>query len=135
MTTYAIDDDHGNELTTGLQESNVRSVAQRLADERAEPVWTYLIGPHEYIKVEPRTVRCECGEILGDRCAWVGPVADTVVLEYMPPDVRSSHIAAGYRDILSAGRYPSNGAVRIRVHRPFAEQLADAWTRIVSEGP
>jgi len=39
--TYSIDDDNGNQLTTGLQEHEAHASAQRLADERAAPVYLY----------------------------------------------------------------------------------------------
>ena len=40
---YSVDDGHGTQLTTGLQEAEAHRVAQRLADERGETV--YLYGP------------------------------------------------------------------------------------------
>lgn len=43
-TTYAIDDGDGNEITAGLQGHNARQVAQRLANERGEPVYLYKAG-------------------------------------------------------------------------------------------
>ena len=39
--TYSIDDGNGNQLTTGLQEHEAHASAQRLADERGEPVYLY----------------------------------------------------------------------------------------------
>ena len=41
MTNYSIDDGAGNQLTTGLQEHEAHDSAQRLADERGEPVYLY----------------------------------------------------------------------------------------------
>lgn len=58
------------------------------------------------------TVRCECGQATGERCAWEGPVSETVVIEWMPPHLRASHEAAG-----NSGSYPHNGAMRLRVER------------------
>lgn len=39
MTTYMICDEDGFALTDGAQESEARSMAQRLANEREESVW------------------------------------------------------------------------------------------------
>jgi len=44
---YAIDDAQGNRLTAGLPENRARQVAQRMANERREPVYLYGIGIHE----------------------------------------------------------------------------------------
>lgn len=41
MTTYSIDDGHGNRITAGLSERLAPAVAQRLANERGESVWLY----------------------------------------------------------------------------------------------
>jgi len=81
--------------------------------------------------VEPRTVRCECGAWTGERCAWTGPVSQTVVVEYMPQYLRAAHHAAR-----NAGRYPYNGALRVRVERHCAEMLLSDederdWAQIV----
>ena len=45
MTTYAIDDQHGNLLTTGLQEHDARRTAQRMADSRRATVYLYALDP------------------------------------------------------------------------------------------
>jgi hypothetical protein len=59
MTNYAIDDGNGNRLTAGLPENRARAVAQRMADERGEPVYLYETGESEAgnaaIRVEPRS--------------------------------------------------------------------------------
>jgi len=39
--TYSIDDGNGNQLTTGLQDHEAHISAQRMADERGEPVYLY----------------------------------------------------------------------------------------------
>lgn len=45
MNNYAIDTGDGNELTAGLQGHDyARQVAQRLANERGEPVYLYRAG-------------------------------------------------------------------------------------------
>lgn len=78
-------------------------------------------------------VHCECGEWTGERCAWTGPVGQTVLVEYMPEQYRASHRAAG-----NPGACPHNGAVRVRVERSCAKLLltdenAREWARIVGE--
>lgn len=65
---------------------------------------------------------CECGEIMGEACAWSGPISETVVVEYMPDHLRSSHLAAG-----NSGRWPHNGAARIRVERTCAARVTHVW--------
>lgn len=55
-------------------------------------------------------IRCGCGEWSGEPCEWSGPRSETVVVEWMPDQHRSSHEAAGSR-----GSYPGNGAQRARV--------------------
>ena len=69
-------------------------------------------------------IHCECGEFDGggEPCDWWGPVAETVVVEFMPESLRASHEAAG-----NAGIYPHNGAVRIRCERSHADRLAHVW--------
>jgi hypothetical protein len=41
MTTYAIDDAHGNQLTTGLDERIARDTAERMANDLDEAVYLY----------------------------------------------------------------------------------------------
>jgi hypothetical protein len=41
MKTYAIDDAHGNRLSGGLQENNALWVAQKMANNRKEPLYLY----------------------------------------------------------------------------------------------
>ena len=80
-------------------------------------------------EIEPETVRCACGEWSGHRCSWVGPESETVLIEYMPEQHRSSHTAAGNR-----GVYPANGARRVRVERSCADSMIDQdgeWCEIV----
>lgn len=74
-------------------------------------------------------VRCECGEWSGARCQWEGPRAETVVVEWMPEQHRGSHVQSGNR-----GRYPLNGASRIRVERSCAERIIECdgeWAKVV----
>lgn len=66
----------------------------------------------------PLRVRCACGQWSGERCSWSGPRSETVIVEFMPEHLRSSHAAAGNR-----GSYPANGSRRIRVERSCAETM------------
>jgi hypothetical protein len=71
-------------------------------------------------------VHCECGEATGVRCEWTGPKADTVAIDWMPESLRESHRAAR-----NSGRYPHNGALRLRVNSDCAEMLEESdpdWT-------
>jgi len=86
--------------------------------------WNVALHPDEI-----ESVHCECGEATGVYCEWTGPEAETVVVEYMPTDLRASHEAAG-----NSGRYPHNGAIRLRVERSCGELLVeseDDWAKIV----
>jgi hypothetical protein len=65
-------------------------------------------------------VRCECGEIYGERCEWSGPKTETVRVDVMPVHLRASHEAAG-----NSGRYPANGSRRLRVHSDCADRLVE----------
>lgn len=63
---------------------------------------------------------CECGAAMGERCA--GTLGDDAVeIEWMPEHLRESHRAAG-----NSGRYPHNGALRLRVTPECAALIADA---------
>lgn len=80
-----------------------------------------------------QTVRCACGEWSGVRCQWSGPREETVVVEYMPDHLRSSHEAAGNRG--NRGAYPHNGARRIRVDRSCAEAMVrddGDWCEVIA---
>jgi hypothetical protein len=77
-----------------------------------------------------KVVRCECGEWSGDACEWSGPREETVLVEFMPDEHRASHVTAGNR-----GRYPYNGALRIRVERECAARMIKYdgdWAEIVA---
>lgn len=75
-------------------------------------------------------VRCECGEVTGVACEWSGATAETVVVEWMPEWLRTSHAAAG-----NAGSWPANGAQRIRCERSCADRIVEDdadWARVVA---
>lgn len=136
MTYYIVMTGDGDLLCDGVSEYEIERVAQAWADRLAETVYYIESGTDldsddedEGIAVEPRTVRCECGQYTGERCTWIGSPDDTVVVEYMPTHLRASHEAAG-----NVGRYPYNGAVRVRCERSCAESIvADDpdWAQIV----
>lgn len=56
-------------------------------------------------------VECQCGSMTGEKCQWVGPKAETVVVEWMPEHLRDAH-----HEARNEGEYPHNGALRLRVH-------------------
>ena len=70
----------------------------------------------------PETIECECGEARGEPCAWRGPAAEAITVEWMPPALRASHAAAG-----GSGRWPHNGALRLRCAPDCAEALTRVW--------
>jgi hypothetical protein len=54
MANYSIDDSNGNEITTGLSESNARATAQKIANKRGETVYLYSDEPQSTtVAVEP----------------------------------------------------------------------------------
>lgn len=58
-TRYAVDDGDGNRLAAGLEEHNAQRVAQRLANDRGEPVYFYSTSEGDEdmtpIEVKPET--------------------------------------------------------------------------------
>lgn len=146
MPTYMIDDAHGNWIrNAGDDYDRAKQLAQEIADERGEVVSLYQGGGRIVAvdeddpdvaevaseTIEPSTVCCECGAWSGERCSWVGPESDTVLVEYMPEQHRASHTAAGNR-----GMRPGNGANRIRVERSCADGMVEHdgdWCEIVKE--
>lgn len=77
----------------------------------------------------PNPVHCECGTATGEACAWTGTRSETVLVEWMPEYLRASHEAAG-----NSGRYPGNGAQRIRVAAGCAEGILrdnTGWAEII----
>ncbi len=86
---------------------------------------------YEYRVAEIDYVGCECGAVTGEPCAWVGDPDETVVLEWMPRDLRASHEAAGNR-----GTFPQNGAERLRLEQTCADAILEGeggWARIVDD--
>lgn len=75
---------------------------------------------------------CECGAVSGDRHDYdLEESDDVVILEWMPPQHRAAHEAAG-----NSGAYPHNGAIRLVTLRGCAEAIVadegdERWARIV----
>lgn len=80
------------------------------------------------------TYKCQCGEWMGEECAWTGPVSGIVVVEWMPEHLRASHEAAG-----NHGECPVNGAVRVAVERSCAETMlaedGPEWANVINAHP
>jgi hypothetical protein len=79
--------------------------------------------------------RCGCGEWAGEACEWTGPLADMVVVEYMPESLRDSHRAAR-----NSGSWPHNGSSRVAVERSCADLLLGVegeaeWSRVTDLDP
>ena len=77
-------------------------------------------------------VRCECGEVTGERCAWVGPRTDTVAVRWLPEALRGSHQAAGRSGVYGIGG--DGGAETLRLERGCAESLATSegdWMEVL----
>lgn len=67
VSTYAIDDGHSNQITTGLSEHNAGATAQRIANERRETVYLYEVGSDEAaVAVVPETSLDSEDEARGD---------------------------------------------------------------------
>src|SRR5690606_23798621 len=135
-TNYIVMTGNGDLLCDGVSAYEVERVAQEWADRLAETVYYCESGDADDsddedigVAVEPRTVRCECGDYTGERCIWIGSPKDTVIVEYMPVYLRATHKAAR-----NVGVYPHNGAVRIRCERSCAESIVEhdpEWAWIV----
>lgn len=63
-------------------------------------------------------VECECGTIYGESCGCSVATSETVQVEWMPEQHRSSHEAAG-----NSGVYPHNGAVRLTLARSHVKAV------------
>ena len=116
-------DDHYDEYVAGYESNEFASRAD------AEAAIPSLLAAKEAMHCEAidwvavrRPVYCECGAAMGQPCEWSGKVADTVVVEWMPEWLRTSHEAAG-----NSGTWPHNGAERLRVSADCAEHLIGEW--------
>lgn len=129
--SYRIDTGHADEIAVGFEtEEAALARAQEVADELLEPVYVSLDeAGSEDVKVRPTKVRCACGEVTGVLCESVLPRSESVILEWMPPQHRESHKAAG-----NSGRHPHNGASHLRVDPDCAARIIaedGEWASIV----
>src|SRR5690606_39544516 len=88
------------------------------AEEHDLELWQvearYASEQRDEIVITAPECHCQCGAVTGERCSWSGPLAETVVLEYVTPHLRDTVRAAGtVRGCLE----------RLRVHRECAELL------------
>lgn len=93
-------------------------------EAEAEIAGLRSVSGGEWVAVQ-RAPTCECGRVTGHRCDWQGEVGELVTIEWMPIGLRASHAAAG-----NSGRWPHNGADRLRVSRECADSLVagnDGW--------
>jgi hypothetical protein len=79
MTTYSIDDGHGNQITTGISEHLARRTAQQLADKRNETVTLYSDDDSE--EIEPTEIEVEMDSPNGPRVRYGAQDAETVEAE------------------------------------------------------
>lgn len=100
----------GDDRWSSITEDDMREALAPIAAEIAE-VARYA--------AETEANRCQCGEATGERCEGDLRSDGCVTVEWMPPQYRESHRAAG-----NAGVYPHNGALRLRVTTDCAEMLA-----------
>ena len=125
--------EYGDAAIAAIIEGDKEAAIEQLrlaASEESEwgddPVWRPVVKAAESLDL----VHCECGEVTGERCAWSGPIAETVIVEYMPEYLRASHEAAG-----NAGQYPANGAIRMRVEKRCAGLIVSTegeWAEVKS---
>ena len=79
-------------------------------------------------------ISCRCGEILGGCCDGEGVRSAMVLVEWMPLDLRSSHVAAGGRGLSTSGYWPHNGSVRLHVLPSCMQHIdRDEWVRVVRD--
>ncbi len=70
--------------------------------------------------------RCQCGRATGILCGWIGPRADTVLVEWMPHELRRSRARGDW-----------GGAMRMRICVAHVDSLVQpgAWARVVAALP
>lgn len=108
-------------------ESVVEEVAEIV--EEAEVSGTADYARDRAERYRETHIHCQCGRVTDVRCDWVGDPDETVLVEWMPRDLRASHEAAGNR-----GTWPANGAERLRVQWECADRIVegeDGWAEIV----
>lgn len=88
--------------------------------------WPALIAECAEPANEPA---CECGQVIGVRCEWRGPLQDAVTVEYVPEHLQAQCEAAG-----GVGEYPHGDSQRIRCAPECADWLVESdpdWFWIV----
>ena len=83
----------------------------------------------ELVEVATARISCECGTVHGERCDWTGAASETVLVEWMPRDLRQSHEQAR-----NSGTYPANGARHLRMARTCAADVVASdpdWASIL----
>ena len=95
MTNYSIDDGNGNQLTTGLTETEAHASAQRMADARGESVYLYSTEDgvqSRYETIEPEET--EDGATEDALAALRSRAVNAVTREIMADGIRLSHTQA-----------------------------------------
>ena len=113
----AAPDDEQHRIYEAIEEAVTEAI------ESEKPRAQIEANGYRYTMMIEAIERCECGQVTGEPCQWTGPIAETVIVEYMPEYLRSSHLAAGD----NSGSYPHNGAQRIRVEQSCADRLTHVW--------
>src|SRR5690606_13884660 len=55
----------------------------------------YASEQRNVIVITAPECHCQCGSVTGERCAWSGPRAETLVVRWVPPYLRGTAVAAG----------------------------------------
>lgn len=129
-----VDPERAYAATDAELEELAREVASELEDLTEGAVSGLLEAVLDLVTPARTRRHCQCGEITGHRCDWIGPADEVVTVEWMPPAHRDSHNTAR-----NSGRWPANGALRLTVSDECAELLEEAegeyseWLSVVGE--
>lgn len=110
-----------------------REEAEAVAAEMQSEVGEYDLDPSTTYSVDgDDRIRCQCGEAEHThRCDAMMLPSEAVVVEYMPLQHRSSHVAAG-----NSGVWPHNGSTRLQVapgHESEVLEMGEGeWSWVVS---
>lgn len=143
MTNYAIDDQHGNLICTGLTEAAARAKAQREANERSAAVLLYVDGSSEPGEViEPCVAgSTERAEVAALRLRAVNDATRTVArdglsLSHQEADSLGEEVLAWARQRLGVRVETDSDGVRLVPETPPAmdpdrraavEKVAEQW--------
>jgi hypothetical protein len=122
--TYAIDTGDGIQITTGLSAHTAHRTAQRIADERGEPVYLYETGTGEdeleAEEIAPTEIEVQFDAASGPRVIYGAQDAETVEAE----------IPAGWSvDWSNAVDLAPSGTHRIRYSAPLVVTGPEIYTR------